>query len=214
MGRSSRIGGFVLGVSVAAALGFHYLGNAPERLETARGFDALISPAASTPAEAAPIARAVPAQAAVVMRPVPVQASLSPSRGRSGIGGPIGPNRPGPRAVRGVDGRGIADARGTAGAGRHGFAHGRFGYGGFGYDGADGAGFGLGLDTLPDAVPPDDGRGRSSGYGYGYGVPPVIPAFGPPPCIRPLIIKIGSGLRHKAKTRVTYGSPPCEARVY
>lgn len=79
----------------------------------------------------------------------------------------------------------------------------RFGRG-FGYGGFDVAGLGLSIAGDLAAPPlPDDG--------YGPEPRPSFPlAAAPPPCIRPLIIKVGHGLRHPARTRVIYGArPPC-----
>lgn len=69
----------------------------------------------------------------------------------------------------------------------------RTGFGLFGFDGA-----GLGLATLGDLTQPDIAA-----------LPPprVIPADEPGSCVRPLIIRIGRGLRHPARTRVVYGAP-------
>lgn len=71
----------------------------------------------------------------------------------------------------------------------------RFGFG-------DGLGFGL-----PDTpAPPYPGDDPTPGAMREEGVPAV-----PPPCVPPLIIEIGRGVRHLAKTRVIYGAPPCGA---
>lgn len=67
-------------------------------------------------------------------------------------------------------------------------------------------GVGLGLSLASDlATPPN----IADGYGS-LTQPLVIPGLAPPPCPRPLIIKIGLGLRHAARTKVIYGpSPSC-----
>ena len=63
-----------------------------------------------------------------------------------------------------------------------------------------------------DRLEPDAGPG-SAPYpigGPGLQVPPPPFAFAPPPCIRPMIIQVGRGLAHAAKTKIVYGvRPPC-----
>lgn len=70
----------------------------------------------------------------------------------------------------------------------------------------------------------DAGSGTNDPYGPSPGAdeadsapatdePPDFPEP-PRPCVRPLIIKIGRGLRHPAKTRVVYGGPPACVRGY
>jgi len=67
------------------------------------------------------------------------------------------------------------------------------GYGALGYD----AGQGYGGPLPSDA---------------GFEGPPPAPYVIPPPCLpSPLIIKVGPGLQHAARTRVLYGPPTCGA---
>ena len=59
----------------------------------------------------------------------------------------------------------------------------------------------------PDAFP---GSAPYPIGGPGLQVPPPPFAFAPPPCIRPMIIQVGRGLAHAAKTKIVYGArPPC-----
>jgi hypothetical protein len=46
---------------------------------------------------------------------------------------------------------------------------------------------------------------------YGGPEPEVVPGIATPRCVRPKIIKVGLGPRHKARTHVVYGPPTgCE----
>ncbi len=86
----------------------------------------------------------------------------------------------------------------------------------FGANGLQGVGSDTGTRAIVaqdygDALGPDAGPG---GAPYLVGEPVAEPppfAFGPPPpCIRPMIIQIGRGLAHAARTRIIYGArPPC-----
>lgn len=81
---------------------------------------------------------------------------------------------------------------------------GRFGRG-FGYSGFDVAGLGLSAAGLGAPPLPDEGYGREPR-------PSFLPAeaAAPRPCVKPLIIQVGHGLRHPARTRIVYGArPPC-----
>ena len=55
-----------------------------------------------------------------------------------------------------------------------------------------------------------EGSGQPGGGPFPAGPNPLPPPFllPPPPCIHPIIIQVGRGLAHPARTKVIYGARP------